>query len=291
MIVFLIKKVDKTNFRKMENITQFFNLMGLPATPTNIELFINTVDEAIDAGRMQKIQRIPKGESFYTAMARKYRPTTNSQEEEFSEQQRELESGEKWKPEEGEWIYYVDENHGRFCCLPMKYFTSRQFLIDNPERIKRTKEEAMLEADKRNTQREAAETSEPDSGKDGNVTPAGPLRVMPKNNQWVWVVSFEEPNEAIYPVAHQFDRDCVISINLFQAGLCFPDTPSGRLGAELRAKMGILPPIDREGHGVFVPESEIEKLSIAVDGGYLSDLPFIIRSFLKAIDKEGGQNE
>lgn len=42
--------------------------------------------------------------------------------------------------------------------------------------------------------------------------------------------------------------------------------------------------------GRFVPESEIEKLSIAVDGGYLSDLPFIIRDFLKAIDNEkGGQ--
>ena len=57
--------------------------MGLPATPDNIRVCINAVDEAIDAGRMQKIQRIPEGESFGTAMARKYRPTTDSQEAEF----------------------------------------------------------------------------------------------------------------------------------------------------------------------------------------------------------------
>lgn len=239
-----------------------------------------------------------------------------------------------------------------------------------------SQEEGFAE-EQRELEREAAETESPHLGKGGNVIqPAEPLRVMPKNNQWVWVVSFEEPNEAIYPVAHQFDRDCVISINLFQAGLCFPDSEAGKLGAERRAKQGILPPqptqpapashsefdkdisaledslieqnipggtgawyflvkyrdrvkpdlnevpisefqedlnqlwteagkavsvlelysyvlkfIDKYSNaqpapGVFVPESEIEKLSIAVDRGYLFRLPFIIRSFLKAIDRK-----
>ena len=173
---------------------------------------------------MQKIQRIPEGESFGTAMARKYRPTTHSQEAEFAEEQREVE-------------------------------------------------------------REAAETESRDLGKGGNVIqPAEPLRVMPKNNQWVWVVSFEEPNEAIYPVAHQFDRDCVISINLFQAGLCFPDSEAGKLGAELRAKMGILPPVDREELNEIFKNWEIEFPNRDVADSILHD-------FIESILEGGNDHE
>ena len=63
----------------MKNIEKFLG----SADPKLLDQFINAVDEAIDAGRLQKIQRIPEGESFGTAMARKYRPTTDSQEAEF----------------------------------------------------------------------------------------------------------------------------------------------------------------------------------------------------------------
>ena len=114
---------------------------------------------------------------------------------------------------------------------------------------------------------------------------------MPEEGEYVWFVYWQTHDKSGCLVRSKFTHKSPNHITEFQAGFCFPDTPSGRLGAELRAKQGILPPKRQPAPGRFVPESEIQKLRDVANGGYLSDLPFIIRSFLKAIDKEGGQNE
>ena len=129
---------------------------------------------------------------------------------------------------------------------------------------------------RRNLQREAAETESPETGKDGNKScpiscspsdwkiggkcdkngcyhesetkPAPPLREMPKVLDFFWCVDFYQcmGGEIKFDIARMQWSEHSFCLGIFQAGLLFPDSEAGRLGAERRAKMGIIPPIDRE---------------------------------------------
>lgn len=194
------------------------------------------------------------------------RPTTDSQEEEFAEQMGQTEP-EKWKPAEGDCYYtlmrkvviktkrkcvwYVEED----IWTEDSYEKEGTIFYDDWdkawEEAYRRNEHLKLNLDEEVEyipvdaleQREAAETPDPERS-ESEIQPAGPLREMPEEGGIFLCVEFYKDGytgiEEFTWTNHSFD------FFAFQAGLCFPNSEAGRLGAERRAKQGIIPPIDRE---------------------------------------------
>ena len=117
------------------------------------------------------------------------------------------------------------------------------------------------------------------------IQASGPLQEMPQEGEYI-ICDYEGDVMPIYWSS--------ITAYMIEAGRIYPGTEAGRLGAELRAKQGILPPADREEHGVFVPESLIKDFARATENAWIDgdfkDCYHEVENFLKAIEK-GGQNE